>query len=54
MVPYLAFDKSGILFLMASLTVCVSGSLAIGYLMDLLRISPLFFMKQRVIKLTNI
>ena len=46
--------STGILFLMASLTVCVSGSLAIGYLMDLLRISPLFFMKQRVIKLTNI
>lgn len=49
MVPYLAFDKSGILFLMASLIVCVSGSLAIGYLMDLLRISPLFFRKQRVV-----
>ena len=49
MVPYLAFDKSGMLFLIASLIVCVSGSLAIGYLMDLLRISPLFFRKQRVV-----
>ena len=49
MVPYLAFDKSGILFLIASLVVCVSGSLAIGYLMDVLRISPLFFRKQRVV-----
>lgn len=49
MVPYLAFDKTGILFLIASLVVCVSGSLAIGYLMDLLRISPLFFRKQRVV-----
>ena len=49
MVPYLTFDKSGMLFLIASLIVCVSGSLAIGYLMDLLRISPLFFRKQRVV-----
>jgi fucose 4-O-acetylase-like acetyltransferase len=49
MVPYLTFDKSGILFLAASLTVCISGCLAIGWLMDRLRISPLFFMKQRVV-----
>ena len=49
MIPYLTFDKTGILFLIASLIVCVSGSLAIGYLMDLLRISPLFFMKHRVV-----
>ena len=49
MVPYLAFDKTGILFLIASLIVCVSGSLAIGYLMDMLRVSPLFFRKQRVV-----
>ena len=49
LVPYLAFDKSGMLFLIASLVVCISGSLAIGYLMDLLRISPLFFRKQRVV-----
>ena len=49
MVPYLAFDKTGMLFLIASLVVCVSGSLAIGYLMDLLRISSLFFRKQRVV-----
>ena len=49
MVPYLAFDKSGILFLIASLIVCVCGSLAIGYLMDMLRISPLFFRKDRVV-----
>ena len=49
MIPYLIFDKTGILFLIASLIVCVSGSLAIGYLMDLLRISPLFFMRHRVV-----
>ena len=49
MVPYLAFDKTGLLFLILSLIVCISGSLAIGYLMDILRISPLFFRKQRVV-----
>ena len=49
LVPYLAFDKTGMLFLIASLVVCISGSLAIGYLMDILRISPLFFRKQRVV-----
>ena len=49
LVSYLAFDKTGMLFLIASLVVCISGSLAIGYMMDLLRISPLFFRKQRVV-----
>ena len=49
LVPYLAFDKTGMLFLIASLVVCISGSLAIGYVMDFLRISPLFFRKQRVV-----
>ncbi len=50
MVPWLAFDKTGVLFLIASLIVCISGSLCIGYLMDVLRISPLFFRKQNVIR----
>ena len=49
LVPCLAFEKTGILFLIASLAVCISGSLAIGYVMDMLRISPLFFRKQRVV-----
>ena len=49
MVPWLAFDKTGILFLIASLIVCISGSLCIGYMMDVLRISPLFFRKQHII-----
>lgn len=49
MVPYLMFDKTGILFLIASLTVCISGSLCIGYLMDMLKITPLFFRKQWII-----
>ena len=49
MIPYLVFDKTGILFLTASLIVCISGSLCIGYVMDVLRISPLFFRKQYII-----
>lgn len=49
MIPYLAFDKTGILFLTASLIVCISGSLCIGYMMDVLRISPLFFRKQYIV-----
>lgn len=49
MIPYLAFDKTGILFLTASLIVCISGSLFIGYMMDVLRISPLFFRKQYIV-----
>ena len=49
MVPYLTFDKTGILFLSVSLIVCISGSLCIGYLLDLLRLSPLFFRKKCVI-----
>ena len=48
MVSYFTYDKTGVLFLIASLTVCISGSLCIGYLMDVLRISPLFFRKKRI------
>ena len=50
-VPYLAFDTTGILFLVASLAVCAGGSLAIGYATDLLGISPLFFRKKQVLSL---
>ena len=46
MIPYLMFDKTGMLFLTASLVICISGCLCIGYLMDVLRITPLFFRKQ--------
>ena len=47
MIPYLAFDKTGILFLTVSLIVCISGCLCIGYIMDVLKISPLFFRKRK-------
>ena len=50
LVPCLQFDPTGILFLVASLAVCISGSMGIGYLMDALRISPLFFQKSRIVR----
>lgn len=49
MVPWLEFDKTGVLFLIASLIVCISGSLCIGYMMDVMGISPFFFRKQHII-----
>ena len=48
LVPYLAFDKTGLLFLVISLTVSISGSLAIGWVMDRLRVSPFFFGKKAI------
>ncbi|MBP5573411.1 MAG: acyltransferase [Bacteroidales bacterium] len=48
LVPYLAFDKTGLLFLVISLTVSISGSLAIGWVMDRLRVSPYFFGKKAI------
>ena len=45
LVPFLAFDPTGMLFLILSLFICISGSLVIGWLMDVLRLSPLFFGK---------
>lgn len=44
-VPYLEFDPTGLLFLLVSLLTCVSGSLAIGRVMDLTGISRFFFGK---------
>ena len=49
LVPVFAFDKTGFLFLVTSLIVCVSGSLCIGFLMDRLHISPYFFRKYQVV-----
>lgn len=48
LVPYLAFDKTGMLFLLISLIVCISGSLAIGWLMDKLGISRFFFGRKAI------
>ena len=49
-IPYLEFDKTGVLFLIISLMICISGSLCLGYLSDVLRLSPLLFRKKRIIQ----
>ena len=43
MVPYLSFEPTGMLFLVIALTLSVSGSLSLGYLSDLLHLSPYIF-----------
>ena len=40
LVPVLSFDPSGMLFLVVSLAICLSGSLFVGWVLDKLRISP--------------
>lgn len=48
LVPYLAFDKTGLLFLVISLIIGISGSLAIGWVMDKLHVSQFFFGKKAI------
>lgn len=50
LVPYLAFDKTGLLFLIISLIICISGSLLIGWVMDKLHVSQFFFGKKKAIQ----
>ncbi|MCI7687832.1 MAG: acyltransferase family protein [Prevotella sp.] len=45
LVPFLSFDPTGLLFLVLSLLLAVCGSLAIGYVLDRLHISPWIFGK---------
>ncbi|MGM9700015.1 MAG: acyltransferase family protein [Prevotella sp.] len=45
LVPFLTFDPTGFLFLVLSLLLAVCGSLAIGYVLDRLHISPWIFGK---------
>ena len=45
LVPFLAFDTTGFLFLVLSLLLAVCGSLGIGYVLDRLHISPWIFGK---------
>ncbi len=49
LISYLAFDPTGMLFLLISLAVSISGSLAIGWVMDKLHISPFFFGRKNVV-----
>lgn len=48
LVPYLEFDPTGMLFLVISLMISISGSLAIGWVMDRLHVSPFFFGKRAI------
>lgn len=43
MVSWLSFDPTGMLFLVLALVLSVLGSLAVGYILDVLRISPYIF-----------
>lgn len=43
LVPLLAFDPTALLFLVLSLTICIIGSLAIVWLMDIMGLSRFFF-----------
>ena len=49
MVPYLAFDPTGLLFLLLSLVVCTCGSLALGWVLQKTHLSPLLFAKREVL-----
>lgn len=43
MVPWLSFDPTGLLFLVLALALSVAGSLAVGCVLDALRLSPYIF-----------
>lgn len=49
LIPALSFDPTGMLFLLASVLICVSGSLAISWLIDLCRLSPFFIGRAKII-----
>ncbi len=49
LLPLVSFDSFGILFILASLPVCLLGSFAIGWVMDSIHLSPLFFGKKKVL-----
>ncbi|MDE6000375.1 MAG: acyltransferase, partial [Bacteroidaceae bacterium] len=49
LLPLVSFDSSGILFIFVSLPVCLLGSFAIGWVIDSIHLSPLFFGKKKVL-----
>ena len=49
LLPLTSIDPSGILFTFIALPLCILGSLAIGWAMDAMHISPLFFGKKQVL-----
>ena len=48
-IPILSFDPTGLLFLLVSLIVCVTGSLAVGWIMDACRLSSFFVGRKKII-----
>lgn len=48
LVPLLSFDPTGIIFLVISLTVCTLGSLFISRMIDICKLSPYIFGKDRI------
>lgn len=49
LVPLLSFEPTGMLFLVVSLLFCVLGSLSIGWLMNVCRVSSFFFGRKRIV-----
>lgn len=49
MLPYLQFDSTGMIFLILSLIICISGSLAITWVMDKTKTSQFFFLKEKAL-----
>ena len=49
LLPIVSFDPSGTLFMLTSLILCLAGSFAIGWVMDAIRLSPIFFGKKKVL-----
>lgn len=48
-IPILSFDPTGLIFLVVSLIVCITGSLAIGWIMDTCRLSAFFVGREKII-----
>ena len=51
MLPFLTFDSTGMVFLVLSLIICISGSLAIAWAMDKTKVSRFFFLKEKCLNL---
>lgn len=49
MLPYLQFESTGMIFLILSLIICISGSLAITWVMDKTKTSQFFFLKEKAL-----
>lgn len=50
LIPFLAFDNSGILFLIIAMVITVYGSFGIAWCMDRLHISPYFWGKEQILQ----